>query len=45
VCCYICRNIGKPCEFATENGYCMVTGCVKQHDYIQTWVWMKTKEE
>lgn len=40
VCGYVCCNIGKPCEFANKYGYCKITGCVKQPDYIQTWVWM-----
>lgn len=26
---WICGIYGKPCEYATKNGYCVLTACVK----------------
>ena len=45
---YICREKRKPCEYANSNGYCIVTACVKQPEYVrvetvQPWQWMKEK--
>lgn len=28
---YWCKEHGKPCEYATENGYCKVTACLKRN--------------
>lgn len=28
---WICRIYGKLCEYATENGYCALTACVKEN--------------
>ncbi len=27
---YCCRYTGRICEFATEFGYCKITGCVRR---------------
>jgi len=50
ICMHICRENGKPCEYANSNGYCKVTVCVKQPEYvrfetIQPWQWMKSREK
>lgn len=50
VCMYICREKRKPCEYANSNGYCKVTACVKQPEYVQVeniqpWQWMKSREK
>lgn len=34
VCMYICRENRKPCEYANSNGYCRITACVKQPEYV-----------
>lgn len=26
----VCRNYGMTCELANENGYCIITGCIKR---------------
>lgn len=50
VCMYICREKRKPCEYANYNGYCRITACVKQPEYmsienIQPEQCMKSREE
>ena len=45
---YICRDTGRPCEFATINGYCMLSACAlqPQRGIINIkWPWMKPKEK
>ena len=34
---WYCRYTGRPCEYATEWGYCKVTACVKQDKGDKGW--------
>lgn len=44
----ICRETGKFCQYATQNGYCQMTACINRPSVeIITYPWMveKSKEE
>ena len=50
VCMYICREKRKPCEYANHNGYCQITACIKQPEYVRIEnipleQWMKSRDE
>ena len=47
VCGHICREYGHVCEFATGNGYCMITACVRHTPEpfsTTTWIVEEPKE-